>query len=249
MPGPPARIIALEGPSGAGKSRAARELADRLPGALLLPEAFQRLSPRPSLAVPTRATLLAVERRLFREELRRWREAQEARARGRPVVADTGFLGPLTYALGLAELDPSRNVVAALRAAAGRAVRNRALGLPDLTVYLSSAEATRARRVASDPAGHPALLHPRHTAVGRREARLWLQRWGPRLGPRFRRVASGGPTGAYVGRIERWLAAPDGPGPLAPRGAGAQLRELLEALPSPRARVKNGTRRGPNPRP
>jgi predicted kinase len=245
----PPRIIALEGASGTGKSRAARELADQLPNALLLAEAYERLRPTPKLDAPTRPELLALERRLLREELHRWREAVEARDAGRSVVADTGFLGPVSYAWGLAQLDPSRNVAPRLRTAALRAVRNRALGMPDLTVWLGSSATTRARRTARDPSGHPASWRARHEAVGQREMWLWRERWAPLLGRRFRVLPSGGPSGLLVGRLTRWMANEGTPGPLSHAAAGALLRQALGAVPGPKARVKNGARRGPNPRP
>src|SRR5579863_7292459 len=99
-PGLP-RIVALEGTSGVGKSRVARALALPGSGTVLLPEAYDRLDPAPSLAVPDRRALWGVEARLLRAEVGRYREALRWRGQGRVVIADTGFLGPLTYSVGM----------------------------------------------------------------------------------------------------------------------------------------------------
>ena len=216
------RIIALEGASGAGKSTVARLLRRDLE-AELLTEAYDRLDPRPNLAFSSPASLLALERDLLAEERRRYREALEIRRRGRTVVADTGFFGPVTYAAGLVALGfAPRRVLARLIAEARRTRGAGPLGLPDATVYLDVPERRLRERVARDPTGHPAALARRHRAVGRFERELYV-RTLPTIAPGHVAVVRGpGPPetvarrvraamgdlrldGTLRGRRDRWL--------------------------------------------
>jgi hypothetical protein len=180
----PARpsIIALEGPSGAGKTTVARA-AHRTFGWDLLPEAYDRLDPAPSLTFSSPSTLLALEGRLVTEERRRYREARALRWHGRSVVADTGFLGPLTYTAGLVALGLApRRVLERLVASARRSEGAGPLGVPDATVYLDVPGPVLRARLAHDPVGHPAALVRRHRAVGRFERRLYVERF-PAIAP------------------------------------------------------------------
>jgi hypothetical protein len=221
------RIVALEGMSGIGKSRVARALVSAGTSVALLPEAVDRIPSPPSLAVPDRRRLWAVERRLFHEEQHRYRRALELRGRGHLVVADTGFLGPLTYSVGLARIDRHRDVVAPLRAEYERATIDGRIGLADLTILLDASPATRRRRVARDPVGHPPELRRRHATVGRFEHRLWTGPLGAALGPRFRRISAAGPVATVAERVR--AAWEDRRSPRA-WTAAASGRELLEML-------------------
>jgi len=169
----PGRVIAIEGPSGAGKSTVARTAA-RSFGWVLLPEAFDRLDPPPDLRFRNPAQLLDTERSLLDEERRRYQEASERRRRGETVVADTGFLGPITYTAGLVALGAApRSTWRTVRRFAEGPARSGPVGLPDLVVYLDVPSATRRRRAASDAERHPADLRQRHRAVGRVERRFY----------------------------------------------------------------------------
>jgi predicted kinase len=242
----PPIIVALEGISGVGKTEAARTLADSIPNAVLLREAHARIRPPLNLSVPDRPSLQRVEGRLVREELERWREARSALAAGRSVVADTGFLGPLTYSVGLAAVDPRRDLAERLRKAYSATVRNRTLGAVDLTVWLELPASARRARAGRDPAGHPPHLLDRHDRIGRLEERIWKRTFAPVLGARFRAVSARGPSGVVARRI---LALTHRPPPLAPRERTELLATQLEAERDARATLKKRTRRGPNPRP
>jgi AAA domain len=219
------RIVALEGMSGIGKSRLAHALAGD--GRTVLTEAYDRLRPPPSLAVPDARALLDVETRLFREEERRYRQALGLRAAGATVIADTGFLGPLTYSVGMAAIDPGRDVIAPMRAAyAGSAARGR-IGVPDLTVLLTVSEATRRRRLAGDPVRHPVAWRRRHAAIGRIERSIWEGPLARRLGRRVVPVSAAGPPGAVAERVRRLLLQTSARPALTRRDAARELGECL----------------------
>ncbi len=164
----PGRILALEGASGAGKSTVTRAAA-RAYGWVRLAEAFDRLD-RPDLDFRTESELRWIERTLLREDARRFAEARRLRERGRIVVADTGFLGPLTYTAGLVALGIApREVFDEIEALACRLGRDSAYGLPDVVVYLDVPETTRRRRAGKDARRHPSELDRRHATVARFE--------------------------------------------------------------------------------
>ena len=96
------RLVALEGGSASGKSTLVTAAA-RTFGWRPLAEAFDRLDPAPSLDFDSPRELLRLEATLLAEEVRRYHEARRLTERGATVLADTGFLGPLTYTLGLVE--------------------------------------------------------------------------------------------------------------------------------------------------
>ena len=218
-------IVAVEGPSAAGKSRVVGTLAAR-PGAWPLAEAFDRLSPRPSLDFASPSELLDLELTLLTEESRRFRLAARAAARGTRVIADTGFLGPLSYTAGLVRLDlaPSA-VLVALLTEARRLVRRGAWGLPDAVLYLEVAPAERERRARADPAGHPAGLYERHAAVAALERETYRRDLAPLLGDRLRFVRGEGTPDEVARRVERIARAVVGEAPSGPRSARA-----LEAI-------------------
>jgi len=175
-------IVSIDGPSASGKSTIVARAAASL-GWVALAEAFDRIEPAPDLRFSSERGLASLERTLLEEDGRRWEVAQSLRAKGLTVVADTGFLGPLTYTAGLVarRLAPPRvrrNLVAYARTLAGRA----AWGMPDVVVYVASTASLRRARAAADRGRHPADLGRRHEAVGRWEERFYrdaLQRAFP----------------------------------------------------------------------
>jgi hypothetical protein len=224
------RLVALEGMSGIGKSRAARELAAGGHGIFVVPEAFDRMADPPALVVPDRAALWAVERGLFREELRRCRRAVDRRSRGHLVLVDTGFLGPLTYSIGMATWDPRRDIVAPMRALYEQAALASHLELPDLTILLEVSDSTRRRRTAADPIGHPSALRRRHARIGAIEHRLWSGTIARSLGRRFAVVSGAGSPSAVAGRIRDVMLDREA---LPPWPPGDSARALVEMLGGP----------------
>jgi len=199
--------VAIEGPSGAGKSTAAVGVAAAL-RAELLPEAYARLDPRPSLAFDSDRALARLEARLLEAEARRYLRAGSWGGPG-PVVADTGFLGPLTYPWALVRTGGAgAGVLPPLLRRAARLARSGRWGLADLTVYLATSARERRRRVASDPSGHPPDLAARHEAVGRWEETLYRRRVAPRLGERFRVVDADAAPAVVVRRVLAAVRAP-----------------------------------------
>lgn len=215
-----AQVVAVEGPSAAGKTWAVRDVAPGL-GAAPLAEAYDRLRPRPPLAWRTPAELLRTERRLLREEARRYREARELAEVGGLVMADTGFLGPLTYVSAVASAGqvPPSLAVRLVEEARGLARAGR-WGLPDALVYLRTPPAVRRRRAARDPRGHPASLQRRHQEVGELELRFYRSTLARSFGPRLRFVSGDGPPALVAGRVRRavgrLLAVRSRPPPVGP---------------------------------
>jgi hypothetical protein len=161
--------IAIEGPSGAGKTSLAEALAART-GAVVLYEAWHRLTPRPSLAIPTPLALRRLELQLLREESLRWRESEALVRTGRSVVLDTGPLGPWTYVRGLGEL---RGAEWDVRPALRREFRG-IVGLADAELYLDVPADRAARQAAGRGDDHPPEWRDRHAAVGVAERSFWL---------------------------------------------------------------------------
>ncbi len=220
-------LVALEGPSGAGKSTVARA-AGRAFGWQVLPEAFALLEPSVPLTYRDAAELLATETRLLAEERRRSRLARSALRQGRPVLADTGFLGPVTYtaglvALGLAPRDVLRRLVAraAVRSGPG------ALGPPEGTAYRAGPGRVLRRRGARDPVGHPPALAGRHRAVARFERDLLLRRFASWLPDRYVVVSGVGPPMTVARRLEEAVGSFPRRSP--PAGTLARLLAEVEA--------------------
>jgi len=194
-------IVAVEGPSGAGKTTVVRAAA-RSFGWHALPEAFDRIDPRPSLRFRTSKELLALERKLLAEEGLRYGEAVAGRRRGRTVVADTGFLGPLTYTAGLVALGGAPpHVLKALRSLAAERERSHRLGLPDAIVYLDVPARVRHRRVVRESRGHPEEFRERHEAVGRIERRFYRRLARATRSGRVRFVPGTGPPETVAARL------------------------------------------------
>ena len=234
------RLVAVEGGSASGKTSLVRAAAHTF-GWRPLPEAFDRLDPAPSLGFASGRELLQLEVTLLAEETRRFQEAQRLCAAGATVLADTGFLGPVTYTLGLAELGLAPATVAAeLLTRARFWVGTGRLGLPDLTVYLRTTARERTARSRAGARSHPPELFRRHEAVGRLERRVF-EREMPEVCPvGVRLLRADRPTAALVRR----LGAVVGATPL--RSASrAETLALLARL----ARPVRGIRRsavGPN---
>ena len=178
-------LVALEGASGSGKSEVARRLAERN-GWTIVSEAYERLRPRPSLAIPSAEALRRLERRLLHQDALRFASATLATAA--VVVLDTGVIGPLTYVWALGGDRGAKEVLPGLSREFGRLARGGAIGWPDLTFYLDAPATVLHRRVDAAPATHPAQFADRHARVGQVERKLWLERLGPRLGRAFVRV-------------------------------------------------------------
>lgn len=220
------RIVAIEGPSAVGKSSVARILAAEA-GTRVLLEAFERLRPRPSLEFQSAAELGALELALLEEEARRYREAVRDAARGITVVADTGFLGPISYTAGLVRLGYGPpEVLSSVLARARELAARGAWGVPDLIVYLDAPRPERDRRAQGDAKGHPARLYARHARVARFERTLYRTVVGPTAPARLRFVrATGGPD-AVARRIAR--AADRVPGRRPSRAAAERLLGAIE---------------------
>lgn len=238
----PGRIVALEGASGAGKSTTTAALA-RAAGWVPLAEAYDRLEPRPSLFVPTEAELLATERALLAEESRRWRQARSLAARGRTVLADTGFLGPLTYTRGLVALGaaPARALRTLVRETE-RLRRAGRWGVPDLVIYLVCPPGRRRARASRDPERHPPSLRGQHAAVGALEGRFYRTAVRRRLGPRYREVRSDRPLARVLATIAR-IAGSRCVGAPAPARSRSLLADLLDLGPSARGATRRDARR------
>ena len=225
-------VVALEGLSGSGKSAVAARAAAR-GGGVPLAEAWTRLEPRPDLHVRSPRSIERLERTLLSEECRRWNAARARADAGELVIADTGFLGPLTYTAGLvvlreAPLDVLRRLVSETRRRAARGE----WGLPDLVVLLATSPAVRRRRVASDPVGHPPSLAARHESVGRVEEELYRRAIAPALRHRWAEVDGNRGVDPVVRSVLRY-AGRIAPRPPRDRSALA----LLDRLSPPEVRT------------
>ncbi|MCI4365830.1 MAG: hypothetical protein L3K10_07235 [Thermoplasmata archaeon] len=221
-------VVAVEGASASGKSRTVA-LARRTFGATALREAVDRLSPPPSFTWTSHVQLLRLERRLLAEDARRYREALRARANGDTVLADTGFLGPLTYTLGLVRSGTvPESVLSGLLTTARAWARAGRWGLPDAILYLRTPLAERQRRAEGDPRGHPTLLQRRHQSIAAEELRFYRRVVAPAFGPRFRFVSGLGAPEEVVARVARAVEATRAPSPR------PTVAPLLRALDHPK---------------
>jgi hypothetical protein len=198
---PAGSVVAVEGASGAGKTTVTEAIAE-LTGWTPLPEAYRRLSPAPRLDFSSPAELSALEERLLREDARRYSEARARARAGETVIADTGFLGPLTYtwalvALGLTATSTIPPLLELARAMGARGE----WGLADAYVYLDTGFAVRGPRALADPVGHPPDLVSRHQDVGELELGFYRDRFAPLLGDQFVRVSGDGPGRAVARQV------------------------------------------------
>ena len=247
------RLIAVEGISAAGKSTLVSEATSRL-GWTSVREAFDRLEPAPSLDFGSERELLQLESMLLREESRRYRDARELARKGRTVLTDTGFLGPLTYTLGLvARGNASPRTARRLLELAASRVRRRALGIPDLTVYLETTRDERSVRGHQGAVSHPAALVRRHERVGLVERGFYFRALGRARPGRIAALRGHARPELLVRHLEKLVRAT----PVAPatrREAEAVLADLgaLLARYAPHAAaptVKKATRSRRPPRP
>jgi AAA domain len=234
------RLIAVEGASAAGKTTLVSSAARRY-GWQALPEAFDRLDPTPSLEFHSARGLLRLEGLLLAEESRRYREARRVLRRGGTVLADTGFLGPVTYTWGLVRLGQApASVARRLEESARVLVERGVLGIPDLTVYLGTTVAERRRRARADPDRHPAALASRHEAVGRVERSLFETALPAALPERFRTLLGRGDPRTLVARLR---AEVDSSRPVP--ASRAEARVVLSRLRPPAGGTR-GKNAGPN---
>lgn len=224
-------IVAVTGPSGAGKSTVVDALARRF-GWEPLDEAYYRLRPRPSLRFGSTASLRALETRLLREEARRYRAALALARRGRTVVADTGFLDPVSYTAGLVALDlASPEALRAVARSARRLAEHGALGLPDVLVRLAGTPELRRRRVETDPRGHPRAFRARHEAVGTVETETIVPALARRFPGRVRVVVAAA-TAPVVARRVRAVVARSRPLRDPSRAALRAIEAIVSAVPA-----------------
>jgi len=227
-------VVAVEGASGAGKSTVVARAAARF-GWVPLAEAYDRLDPRPRLDVRSDAALARLERTLLEEEARRFAVARAIRARGSTVIADTGFLGPLTYSAGLVALGtlPPARLANLLRRADGLRGQGR-WGMADLVVVLRTSPQVRAARRKRDPTRHPPALAARHESVGRLEEAFYRDRLGAERPGYVRSIGATGPISRVVAAVGRAVGTARRPSE-APAAARVALR-LLRAVPAPEGR-------------
>ena len=231
------RLVAVEGGSASGKTSLVTRAAHTL-GWRALPEAFDRLDPAPSLAFASAPELVQLEARLLAEETRRYRDARRLCAAGFSVLADTGFLGPLTYTLGLVELELAPASLAnELVTRARSLVRAGRLGIPDLTVYLRTTARERVDRARAGSSRHPAGLFRRHEAVGRFERRFFERDFSAVRPTGVRILRADGPTVVLARRLGRIVTADRVPP--ASRGEALALLARLE-VPAPEIRRSTG---------
>lgn len=202
-----ALVVAVEGVSGAGKTTVTRELA-RLLNGQVIEEAYDRLGRRVSLEVRSRTDLVEVEGALLAEEGERWAEVEDLRFGRRPVLLDTGTLGPLTYSWGLRESGrPEWDIIPDVLRTARALLAGGRWGIPDLTLYLDVPESLALGRAHGSPDRHDPELVERHREVGRYERILYHLEFPRRFPARFGSVTGeGGPRDvAYLlqERLER----------------------------------------------
>lgn len=241
-------VVALVGPSASGKTTVSRRLARRL-GGRWLDEAYYRLRPTPRLTWSSERELGTLEQSLLEEEARRSADALAAAAAGAPVVTDTGFLDPVTYTVGLGVLGlAAPATVRALLDRARELADDGKLGLPDLTVRLSTTAAVRRARAAADPERHPPALRARHEAVGRVVRAAIDPALRAAVPGRFRTVGAGAPAEAVVARLATSVGAVV-PLPDPFRAAATALEAIRRAAVLRRAPESNLKRGTLSPRP
>ncbi len=231
---PSGLVVAVEGASAAGKTSAIGRAAAST-GWTVVAEAYRRLRPPPSLEFDSPTELAELERVLLEEEARRFTEARSRSQAGEVVLADTGFLGPLTYTWALAaDGDVPATVLLPLIALA-RTLGGR-WGLADAYVFVDTPAPIRSNRARADPAGPRAELAVRHARVGDIEREFYRERFAPLLGSRFRWIDGDGPPRLVAERLVAAVRA-DMETPLSPGPMDAVLA-LFETPPDGRNRSR-----------
>ncbi|MHB1435337.1 MAG: AAA family ATPase [Thermoplasmata archaeon] len=218
-------VVAIEGGSGVGKTALVADLAATL-GWTAIPEASDLGARRPSLRFRSDAELARREAALFARDLDRWRRADRDRAKGESTLLDTGPFGTLTYTRGLVGIGAAGpEVLRGLVARGRRAAVRRALGVPDLILYLEAPPTTLRRRAAGSPGDHPPRLTERHHRVGRVERRLWLGAFRRQFPRRLLRLDADRPAASVRRAAERAIRRAK---PLRRAGPAPLLRWLEE---------------------
>jgi thymidylate kinase len=233
-------VVAVEGVSGSGKSTLVARASAKF-GWVPLAEAYDRLDPRPAIGVRSAPALARVERLLFEEDRRRFEAARALARRGTTVLADTGFLGPLTYTAGLVALGTvPPEFERELLGRARRWARTGRWGAPDAVVYLETRAATRRRRSAGDAKRHPAGLTARHERVGRLENRFYTEQLPQVLPGRVRCLDAERPLDRLVPALARIVRNVT---PLGDRSRIARrMLALFPEFPTERPRAEGGRR-------
>jgi len=183
-------VVALEGASGAGKTTVA-ESVGRAQGWTVIAEAYRRIVPTPSLEYGSPEELIRLETRLLEEDARRYREARAAAASGGVVLADTGFLGPLTYTWGLVEDGQTPFACLAALVDQARSLAGRSeWGSADLYLYLDTPREVRAERARATAGGLSPRVVERHQRVGELEREFYVGEFASEVEDSFQRVAA-----------------------------------------------------------
>jgi hypothetical protein len=227
-----APILAVAGLSGAGKSRFLAALS-RSWSATCLPEPWATLRPRPNLGVDRPGPLLLLERRLLREEERRWQRAERIARTGRTVWLDTAPIAPLTYGRGLSALLglPWRTEGWLTRPGSGSRLRE-FVRMADLVVYLRAPPLETFDRALGRPPSSDTGHEAQHLLVGLVEEEFWLGEFR-RAFPDRLLIAESRETMASLGRRSgSWTERAARLGPL-----GTAERRRLSALLARPARL------------
>ncbi|MCI4341592.1 MAG: hypothetical protein L3K11_04395 [Thermoplasmata archaeon] len=235
-----APILAVAGVSATGKTTT----LDLLRGSrrrAVLAEPWAALRPRPRLDVRNRAELRGVERRLLREEIKRFRRAERIAAGGRTVWLDTPPVGPLTYARAVSALlgwewDATRIFGAADRTRAAPP----AIQLPHLTIYLRTPIERLLARAFESSGGRDPSLAVRHLVVGLVEQEFWLTDFRVAFPARLRVMDGEIGPGTVVELAQRWEGDARRAGTVLPEERGCLERLLRRPARLPRRFAEPG---------
>jgi hypothetical protein len=161
--------------------------------------------------------LLALERRLLREEGRRWRRAERVARTGRTVWLDTAPIGPLTYGRGLsALLGLPWNAKEWIPRPANGSAAPEFVRMADLLLYLRAPPletlGRALRRPPSSDTGHEA----QHLLVGLLEEQFWLGEFRRAFPGRLVLAENRTPLPSLLGRTAEWTDRARQLGPFSP---------------------------------